>query len=193
MPSLHAAPTPAQVWTPPQVPLVEPSGMLQTAPVQQSPSAVQVPPAPTQAVTQAWLVGSQVPEQHWPSCAHVAPVGTHETQRPPKHWRLQQVSPVEQVAPRGEQLVVSTAHLYADTPSHWQEFGAQQEVSSSPVQVVPAARQDGGAAVQWSTPVAGSGTQGAPPQHWSRNWQTLAVVSADGSWAGMQQAGLFAS
>ena len=46
--------------------------------------------------------------------------------------------------------------------------------------------------VQTSFPF-GPGTHGAPPQHWSLNWQTFAVVTFAGSAAGMQQAGLFAS
>lgn len=79
-------------------------------------------------------------------------------------------------------------------PSYWQVFGAQQLVSVSPVQTPPFAVQVGWVGrEQWRTPVVGSGTHGAPPQHWSLNWQTFAVVTFAGSAAGMQQAGLFAS
>jgi hypothetical protein len=83
IPALQTPPVWAQVWTPPQVPLVAPSGMLQTDPVQQSPSAVHVPPAPTQEVTQVPVPVSQVPEQHWPFWAQLPPVGMQATQRPP--------------------------------------------------------------------------------------------------------------
>ncbi len=68
-----------------------------------------------------------------------------------------------------------------------QELGAQQLGSSAPVQAAPAGEQVETAA-QWSTPAA-SGTQGAPLQHWSRNWHTLAAPVP----GGMQQPGVFAS
>ena len=67
------------------------------------------------------------------------------------------------------------------------ELGAQQLGSSGPAHAPPAVVQVD-AAVQWSTPDA-SGTHGAPLQHWSRNWHTLAAPVP----GGMQQPGVFAS
>jgi hypothetical protein len=75
-------------------------------------------------------------------------------------------------------------------PSYWHEVGAQQEVSASPAHSVPCGLQVD--TTQWSTP-SESGTHGAPPQHWSRNWQTFVVVTFAGSAAAMQQLGSFAS
>ena len=68
----------------PHVPLVEPAGKLQTSGEQQSPSAVQVPPAPRHE-TQVLVVPSHLPEQHWYAAdvLHAEPVavqfGTSQT------------------------------------------------------------------------------------------------------------------
>jgi hypothetical protein len=188
---LQGAPSAAQVWTEPQVPLVWPGGTLHTFPLQQSALVVHVPPAPMQAVTQVPLSRSQLPEQHWPAAVHVPPLGMQVTHLPPEQARVQHSAPVVQVFPVAVHWVVSRAHRNTDGETSWQLLGAQQLGSSVPEQVVPAALHVV-TAVQCSTPFA-SGTHGAPAQHWSRNWHTLAVVRAVGSWAGMQQAGLFLS
>jgi hypothetical protein len=191
--SLQAAWSAAQLWTVPQVPLVAPAGTLQTRPEQQSGSVVQLPALPTQVETHLPNSGSQVPEQHAPSAAQVSPFARQATHWPVAlHCLLQQVVPEAQPVPSGSQLVVGTPQLQPDVPGMlWQEVGAQQAGSSAPAQVAPCALHVW-TAVQCRTPVA-SGTQGAPAQHWSRNWQTLAVPTSSGSAAGMQQAGSLAS
>jgi hypothetical protein len=191
--SLQAVPvpTPAQVWTLPQVPLVAPSGTLQTAPEQQSGSAVHVPPAMTQAETHVSASPSQAPEQHWPFEAQVPPFGMQLTHLFWKHSRVQQSVLVVHAAPVAAHAVVSTAQWKRPGEYSWQLSGAQQVVSSLPAQLVPSGLHVV-TAVQCRTPPA-SGTQGAPLQHWSRNWQTLTVPRWSGSAAAMQQAGLLAS
>lgn len=189
--SLHGAASAAQVWTEPQVPVVAPRGTLHTLPLQQSALVVHVPPAPMHAVTQVPLSRSQLPEQHWPAVVHAPPFGMQVTHLPPEQARVQHSALVVQVFPVAVHWVVSRAHRNTDGETSWQLLGAQQVGSSVPEQVVPAALHVV-TAVQCSTPLA-SGTHGAPAQHWSRNWHTLAVVRAVGSWAGMQQAGSFLS
>jgi hypothetical protein len=183
----------AQLWTPPHVPLVAPGGTLQTLPVQQSPSAVQLAPAPLQAHAHVPLSRSHEPEQQSEPEVQLPAFGMHATHLLCQHSRLQQSAPVVHAPVVATHWVVSRPQRQAPAPLlHWQLFGAQQVVvSDSPPQAVPAGWQLV-VAVQWRTPVA-SGTQGAPLQHWSRNWQTLAVPTWSGSTAAMQQAGLFAS
>jgi hypothetical protein len=171
--SPHDCVASAQLGGAPQVPLVAPSGMLQTDPPQQSPSAVQLPLGGTHAATHVWLSTSHVPEQHCPFPAHVSPFGTQATHCAPTQSVLQQSAPPLHGAPMSPQPVVGTPHTNPSPPSLRQELGAQQDVSPVPEHVAPAGVHVGAAAVQWSTPVA-SGTHGAPLQHWSRNWQTLA-------------------
>jgi hypothetical protein len=65
--------------------------------------------------------------------------------------------------------------------AHFPAVQVPEQQSAFPVQAPSCATQ---VPPQRSTP-AWSGTQGVPPQHWSRNWQTFPCA--------MQQAGLFAS
>jgi hypothetical protein len=139
-----------------QAPLVAPCGMSQPRPVQQSPVVVQVPFTPRHAVPH--LPASQVPVQHSPLNVHAAPSVLHVPGVPPAWHRHPSSTPYVQ-AP--SQQLVSLA------PPH-----------SSPVGVQADAEE------QRSTPLE-SGTHGAPPQHWSLNWQIWSVA--------MQQSGFDAS
>jgi hypothetical protein len=200
---LQAAPYCAHTCADPHVPLVAPGGTLQTVPEQQSASAVHAAPAGWHAAEQVPVVAPvgmvQMPEQHWPPAEQARPFETQETHLGPvptsRHSSLQHAASPAQGRPAAVQLEVCVLHLHAPLPGadSTQVLGAQQERSSGPAQapsfgvhVGPVGR------VQWRTPLA-SGTQGAPPQHWSLNWQTFAVVTFAGSTAGMQQAGSFAS
>jgi hypothetical protein len=180
--SLHASPSALQT-SPAHVPLVAPSGMSQ-APPQQSTSPVQAPPSWTQALSHVQLSTSQFPEQHWPCCVQERPFGTHATQRSPvpvpvsRQSSVQQAASFAQVVPVAPQAPVCTPQLkpvplFAST---MQAFGAQHLGSSASSQAAPFGVQLEAPAVQWRTPSA-SGTHGAPPQHWSLNWQTFAVVT----------------
>ena len=192
--SLQACPKPAHARAP-QVPLVAPGGMLHTVPVQQSASPVHAPPLGWHCATHRNPSGSQAPEQHWPPAAQDEPFGTQATHFGPvpvsRQRLLQQSASPAQVASTGAQLPDGTPHRKPPAPSERQLLGAQQERSPAPLQAPPAGVHVE-TAVQWRTPLA-SGTQGAPPQHWSLNWQTLALVSWPGWAAGMQQAGSLGS
>jgi hypothetical protein len=190
--SLHASLSSAHELCVPQVPLVAPSGMLQTAPAQQSLSTVHVSPPAAHCATQVPLATSQLPEQHCPSAAQVEPFGTQSTHRwlgaVPRQSLLQQSESPEQASPVSVQAVVSRPQRNSPPPAFWQEAGAQHARSSAPSQIPPTGVHVGASAVQRSTPSA-PGTHGAPPQHWSRNWHTLALPVP----GGMQQLGSFAS
>jgi hypothetical protein len=177
---------------------VAPDGTLQVRPVQQSVASVHVAPWAWQAAAQVPPV--QFPEQHWAPDWHPRPFGTQDTHFSPvsplRHSALQQVASVAQVPPAAVQEDVCVPHFQTLLPVEVsrQVLGAQHERSSGPRHEPPAGVQaEPVERTQWSTPVAGSGTQGFPPQHWSLNWQTLVVVTLAGSAAGMQQAGSFAS
>jgi hypothetical protein len=109
------------------------------------------------------------PLQH-SSAVQVPPVSTHGgAQKPPAQLLEQQSLATEQPAPLAEQA--ETSHV-KDVPLDLQMVPSQQEPSSAPVQAPCSAVQVG--VVQRRTPSA-PGVHGTPPQHWSRNWQTLAV------------------
>jgi len=149
-------PVAAQMLPVEQVPLVAPAGMSQIRPAQQSPLVVQLLPEVTQG-------GRQVPPSQLP-----AQQSAWTVQAPPI-WLLQPVA--------GRHLKVWLA------ASSWQASGSQQDGSSAPAHA-PLRGVQAESAAQWRTPLA-SGTQGASPQHCSRNWQT---EPGPLPW-GMQQAG----
>lgn len=172
-----------------------PGGTLHTVPAQQSASPVQAPPLGWHCATQVPLSTSQAPEQHCAPEAQEEPLGTQATHFGPvpvsRQSLLQQSASAAQVASTAVQPLEGTPQRKPPAPSERQLLGAQQERSAAPLQAPPCGVQVE-TAVQWRTPLA-SGTQGAPPQHWSLNWQTLALVSWPGAAAGMQQAGSLGS
>lgn len=200
--SLQVVPTSAQPPPPctvPQVPLVWPAGTLHTKPLQQSEVCVQVASSPWHGG--AHTPPSQLPEQHWLFASQARPFGTQDTHFrpvPASRHRLEQHDaspPVAQLAPVAVHSPTAAPHLQSRLPGvvSRQKYGAQHW-SLSFSHVAFCARHTGALDfVQCSTPVAGSGTHGAPLQHWSLNWQTLACVKLPGLSAGMQQAGSFAS
>lgn len=158
-------PVPAQldvVW---QVPRVEPGGMSQASPPQQSPSTVQVPAWPTQGATQTCASGSQAPEQHWLPDVQAFPFGAQSAQVP--------VAPPEVSGTQRPEQQLSAPTVQSTPPSS-QENGVSQMPLS--VQAVPSQHGSGvrpahdpprgtqEVAAQRRMP-ASSGTHGAPPQH----------------------------
>jgi hypothetical protein len=80
----QAWPTMAQsvlVW--PQVPLIEPAGMMQVKPAQQSPSAVQMSPSPWHE-TAPQMPSTHSLEQQSAEVVQLPPFGTHE----PGSWQM---------------------------------------------------------------------------------------------------------
>lgn len=130
-----------ELWSVTQLPEVAPGGIAQESPAQQSAATVQASACRWQTGWQAWVSGSQKPEQHSPSALQTVPTAP---QAAGAHWPPLQV-PLQQSA-----LLVQAPVVGMQAPP------------------------------QRSTPVA-SGTHGARPQHWSRNWHT--------SPCGMQQFG----
>jgi hypothetical protein len=167
---------------------------MQVAALTQVPEVPQV--SPSQQVTvppQDWFRSAQAAGADWQVPA-VAPGGM--LQESPKQqsaetvhawlccWQYRtQVRLSGSQAP--EQQSVSAAHVWPGFAqagaTHFPPVQVPEQQSALLVQAPSCAMQ---VPPQRRTPVA-SGTQGVPPQHWSRNWQTFPCA--------MQQAGLFAS
>jgi hypothetical protein len=176
---------------PSHTPPVASGGMLQVSPGQQSASCVQLPVGATQSGATPQKPSSQLPEQHCPADVHVDPLGTHAPHFPSTHASTpaQQVCASDEggsvhVVPVARHAVGAAFVQTYPAPEPRSQAPSQQVVSASPEHAPP-----GGvhaeAAAHRSVPSTSSGTQGARPQHWSRNWQT--------SPAGMQQCGSFPS
>jgi hypothetical protein len=90
-------------------------------------------------------------------------------QVPASQMPEQQSAETVQAPPRTWQVSGGGWHWKVPPCASWQELGAQQDGSSAPLQAAPLGAQAGWVA-QRRMP-SPDGTQGAPPQHWSRNWQ----------------------
>jgi hypothetical protein len=162
--------------------------------LQQSALATQFPPVGAQV-----LADSQVPDVVFGGTTQVSPAQQSPpvvqvwwrfehgaAQTPPTQLLEQQSLATVQAWPLLKQDV-GTSQLNVPLPAaKVQTVPAQQLLSSAPWHGAWSAVQVGW--VQCSTPVS-SGTHGAKLQHWSRNWQTLAVPVP----VGMQHCGLLAS
>jgi hypothetical protein len=182
----HVGPVPLE-----QVPLVAPGGMSQVSPEQQSDDTVQLPVSATQLFWHRWDAGSQTPEQHCAFPLQPEPTGA---QSAPHVWLVGSQPPKQhgccasQAAPCCPQVPVATEHAQPTSftsrhvvpVQHGSGDGAL--VAPAGAQIEPAGRQ--AFAAQRRIPLA-SGTHGANPQHWSRNWQMASCA--------MQHCGSFAS
>jgi hypothetical protein len=145
----QVGPPPPPPPLPTHVPLVFPSSMLQVRPVQQSSFRVQVPVSGTHGARQS-------PPSHTPEQQSAAPLQALPIVR-------QSVHPAP-VQPGGAQAKPTSGRFWQVVPSqHGSAPAASQPRVPKGRQVLTFAQR--------RTPAA-SGTQGVPPQHWSRNWHT---------------------
>lgn len=140
-----------ELW---QVPLVEPEGTTQPRPVQQSAPVVQTP-------SFGW---------HTFGTAHVPLLHTVEQHSEP----LVQATPFDLQTP-ASLPVGGSRQLEPTSPAR---HSPEQQVVDPAVQDSPSGVQE--LAVQRSTPTL-SGTQGAPLQHWSLNWQSSPTAMQHGT------------
>lgn len=184
---VHAWPVAAHVGPvlPWHVPLVAPGGISQVNPEQQSAVTVQLPPSPWHGARQT---SSQIVEQHSAPEVHVVPFGRHEAQVPPMQLPTQHaVPPGVQAASGRTQVGGGGAPLAQTQPisftyrhdegsatvpgQHGSGDGADPAGGAAAVeQIAPLGRHWVGGSTQRRMPSA-PGVHGAPPQHWSRNWQ----------------------
>jgi hypothetical protein len=156
-------------------PLVAPGGISQESPAQQSPSMVQAPSLSTHRFAQA--PPAHLPVQHSASAAQVLPSGSHcgscSAQLPSMHMPEQHSDGCVQSPPTlhpGSGIPETQYQPANGCAICWQLLPSQHAASPAPVQVAPSGLQAETEA-HLRTKLS-SGTQGARPQHWSRNWQT---------------------
>lgn len=150
-----------------QVPAVAPLALTHERPVQQSADAVHAWACGEQSFAGWQLLGppsvdAQIPAQHSTALAQVEPVA------------LQLPASTVWVGNRQAKLLPEAPHTVP----------AQQLVPappSAPTQVVPSGRQVCGPAQVSPVPPSPLGRHGAPPQHWSLNWQALPVAMQQGA------------
>ncbi len=147
--------------TPPvQVPLVEPAGMSQVSPAQQSAVWVHVPSA---GMHETQCVPSHLPPQQFALVVQVAPsFAQGEPQAPPLHAPKQQGVEPLQVWPSRAQGPIAVAQAQPTSGMSWHVVPSQQDGVPPTEQVAPCGRQEFGA--QRGIPCA-SFTHGALPQH----------------------------
>lgn len=158
---------PVPLW---HVPLVAPGGISQESPEQQSAVTVHEPSAGWHA---AWQSPSlQIVEQQSAPWLHAFPFGKHEVQTPPTQPPTQH-SPLEVQAASGSLQPgggVPVAQTQPISVTFVQVAPVQHAGVPPATQVAPLGRHWVGGSTQRRTPSA-PGVHGAPPQHWSRNWQ----------------------
>jgi hypothetical protein len=176
------------------VPLVAPGGISQVSPEQQSAVTVHEPVSGWHAARQ--IPSLQMVEQHSAPVAQVLPFGRHELQVLLRQLPTQHFVPVGVHAASGRRQFgggVPVAQTQPISPTYLQAAPVQQGSGDGAVpvggagaveQIAPLGRHWVGGWTQRRTPSA-PGVQGAPPQHWSWNWQIAP------GW--MQHCGSFAS
>ena len=165
---------------------VSAGALQQSAPVTQlPPDGAQVDTARQKPLVSPGTMEQERPVQQSPSTVQEALVEPHGGAQTPAAQLFEQHS-LATAQPRPFALQVAGTSQLKALPPKVQTVPEQQLPSSAPAQAAWSAAQVG--RVHRSTPSA-PGTQGAKLQHWSRNWQTLAVPVP----GGMQQPGLVAS
>jgi hypothetical protein len=134
-----------------QMPLFEPVGMTHWSPLQQSPPLVHAPFVPIHTAGVWQVPFKHVDEQHSEELVQAAPFPLHEVT-------------MRHVAPNSSERHCPEQQVLPPSPG--------VHAAPSAVQLLPA--------LQRRTPLW-SGTQGAPPQHWSLNWQISPVSMQQGA------------
>lgn len=144
------------IW---QVPEVAPLALLQARPVQQSADAVQAFPCGEHSRAGWQMFGPpsndvQLPAQHWLEAVQL------------ELFALQ--VPASAASPPS---LVTGGSLQADPSSEGRQSVPAQQLPEPVPHVAPSPRQDNPPAQVRPAPPSALGRQGAPPQHWSLNWQ----------------------